>query len=83
MTDIFAEFENGDITLADMMKMEGDRRKIEHLIDTGVVSREDVDNAVIYEIEPTCKCDRGLAPFGEFGDLRCPKCRKRGKAREI
>lgn len=64
----------------DELNIQSDKRNIESLIDDGIISGEEIANAPIILIEPTCKCNKGLEPVGK--ELRCPNCRAIGKESE-
>jgi hypothetical protein len=67
--------------LKDEVNIELDRRRVESLIEQGVVSIEDIARAPIIRAEPSCKCGKGLemndAKFGHFphAELACPECK--------
>lgn len=71
--------------LKDTVSGELDRRRIESLIEDGIISVEDIARAPIIRAEPTCKCGCGLEPndkqFGHFpyAQLVCPECKEPSK----
>jgi len=72
-------------TIKDQVSAELDKRKIQNLIDAGVIKVEDVARAPIIRSEPSCNCNQGLEmndkKFGHFphAQLVCPKCHKESK----
>lgn len=62
---------------SDHLNAQTDKRKIEKLMDEGIIDPDDLANAPIYLVEPNCSCGSGLEPDSE-NTLRCPTCRKEG-----
>ncbi len=64
-----------ELILSDQLNMHTDRKKLDKLVETGQISAEELANAPIIEMEPSCECDQGLEMSGN--DLVCPACRKK------
>lgn len=65
MTDRLDDLDN----LHDEIAMEMDKRKLERLIESGEITREELAHARYYLTTPNCECE--LPPDNND---RCPKC---------
>lgn len=59
----------------DQISIEIDRRKLQKLVDDGITTWDEIANAPVYMVRPSCECDEWL----EGGEvMRCPKCGAEG-----
>ena len=55
--------------LHDAFALETDRRKIQRLLDDGVITDEELANATVHMLESNCDCG-----VGHDENDRCPRC---------
>lgn len=65
-----------NLSLTELIELEMDRRKITQLIDDGIITPQELANAMIVEVKVTPACDCGFDISLKDEIPRCPACGK-------